>query len=103
MIRRTHHKIGEQIPISQAAYSQGRSTKQLVFSANLMAEKTVTTSSYEATIQLLNMSKSFNTVDRGVLYEDLQNILDEDELNMITMLLKEVRLQVRCGKTMGQC
>ncbi len=32
----------------------------------------------------------------------MRNILDEDELHMITVLLKEVRLQVRCGKTMGE-
>ncbi len=94
MIRRTHHKIREQIPVSQGAHSEGRSTTEV------MAEKAVTSSSYEATILLLDMSKAFNTVDRGVLYEDLRKILDEDKLHMITMLLKDVRLQVRCGKTM---
>ncbi len=48
------------------------------------------------------MSKAFDTVDRGVLYEDLRNVLDKGELHMITMLLKEVRLQVKCRKTMGE-
>ncbi len=102
MIRRTHHKIREQIPVSQAAYCEGRSTTELVFPAKVMAEKAVTSNSYETTILLLDMSKAFNTVDRGLLYEDLRKILDEDELHMITMILKEVRLQVRCGKTMGE-
>ncbi len=91
MIRRTQRKIREQIPVSQAAYSEGRSTTELVFSAKVMAEKAVTSSSYETTILLLDMSKAFDTFDRGVLYEDLRKILDEDELHMITVLLKEVR------------
>ncbi len=38
-----------------------------------MAEKTVTPSSYE-TILLLNKSKAFDTVNRGILYEDLRKI-----------------------------
>ncbi len=67
-----------------------------------MTEKAVTYSSYETTILLLNMSKAFNTVDRGVLYEDMRKILDKDELHMITVLLKDIRLQVKREKTMGE-
>ncbi len=84
MIRRTHHKI------SQAAYCEGRSTTELVFSGKVMAEKAVTSSSYETTILLLDMSKAFNTVNRGIPYEDLRKILDQDKLHIITVLLKDV-------------
>jgi hypothetical protein len=101
MIRRIHRKIREHIPVSQAAYSAGRSTTELVFSAKILAEKAITSSSYETNFLLLDMSKAFDTVDRGVLYEDLEKVLEKDELHMITILLKDVTLTVRNGKTMG--
>lgn len=51
---------------------------------------------------MLDMSKAFDTVIRKTLYEDLEKILNDDDLHMITILLKDVRLMTRCGHTHGQ-
>ena len=85
----------------QAAYRAGRSTTENVFNFKCLAEKAITSSNYECHILMLDMSKAFDTVNRKTLYEDLKNILEEDDLHMVTILLKDVRLQTRCGHTLG--
>ena len=50
---------------------------------------------------MLDMSKAFDTVQRGTLFEDLKTILNDDELHMISILLKDVQLAIRCGKETG--
>ncbi len=102
MIRRTHTRLNKKIPISQAAYRNGRSTTELIFSLKVLAEKAVTSSSYEITVLLLDMSKAFDTVDRGLLFEDLKEILNQDELHMISLLLQNVNLTVRMKKRQGE-
>ena len=101
MIRRTYDKLNNNIPISQAAYREGRSTTELIFTVKTLAEKAITSSSYQITVLLLDMSKAFDTVDRGQLFRDLSDFLEEDELHMISILLKDVTLQVRIGKHTG--
>ena len=44
------------------------------------------------------MSKAFDTVSRGKLLKDVQEILQPDELHMI----KDVSLQVKIGKEKGE-
>ncbi len=102
MIRRTHTRLNKKIPIIQAAYRNGRSTTELIFSLKVLAEKAITSSSYEITVLLLDMSKAFDTVDRGLLFEDLKEILNQDELHMISILLKNVHLTVRMKKRQGE-
>ena len=47
------------------------------------------------------MSKAFDTVQRKSLFNELQEILPEDELHMLYMLINDVNLKVRYGKTTG--
>merc|ERR1711911_32952 len=48
---------------------------------------------------MLDMSKAFDSVIRKTLFNDLEKILNTDELHMVSILLKDVELKVRCGKT----
>ena len=102
MLRRIHDKLNETIPVSQAAYRFGRSTTEHVFSVKSLAEKAITSKSYEITLLLLDMSKAFDTVKRNTLFEDLGKIVDNDELHMLKILIKDVELQVRCGQQLGE-
>ncbi len=68
----------------------------------ILAEKAITSSSYKITVLLLDMSKAFDTIERGTLFKDLTEILEEDELHMISILLKDVTLQVKIGNNMGR-
>ena len=68
----------------------------------VLAEKPITSSSYKIIVLLLDMSKVFDTVDQGQLLEDLKEVLEEDELHMISILLKDVRITVRIKNTSGE-
>ena len=48
------------------------------------------------------MSKAFDTVRRGKLSKDLQEILHTDELHMMALLIKDVNLRVKVGKEKGE-
>ena len=41
------------------------------------------------------MSKAFNTIQRGTLFEDLKEILEPDELHLIHLLLNDVEIAVK--------
>ena len=92
MINRIHKKLNSRIPNSQAAYRPGRSTTEHVFSFKCLAEKAITSSNYEIIIEMLDMSKAFDTVDRGKLFQILSDILDKDELHIMKILIKDVEL-----------
>ena len=83
-------------------YSAGRSTTELVFAFKLLAEKAITSSDYELSILMLDMSKAFDTIQRGTLFEDLKEILTIDELNLIHLLLNDVQLAVKLEDKIGK-
>ena len=57
MLRRSLQKLPTKIPPTQAAYQQGRSTTELVFTLKILAEKAITSENYEIVLLLLDMSK----------------------------------------------
>ena len=90
------------MPITQAAYRAGRSTTDNVFTFKVLAEKAITSKDYETHLLMLDMSKAFDTVQRKSLFDELQEIISEDEVHMLYILINEVSLKVRCGKTTGE-
>ena len=53
-------------------------------------------------IHSMDMSKAFDTVNRTTLLEDLRQIVEPDELYLIKILLQQVKLSVKVGKTLGK-
>ena len=90
------------IPLSQAAYIKGRSTTEHVFAMKILCEKAMTSCDYSTHILLLDMTNAFDTINREHLYKLLSDILVPDELNIMSILLKDVTLQVKNNKTKGQ-
>ncbi len=99
MLERCSVKFKEHIPNTQAAYQAGRSTTEHVFSIKILAEKAITSSDYKLHILLLDMSKAFDTVRRGELLKIMRDFLDQDELHMMKILIEDVQLSVRVGKS----
>ena len=86
---RINERVREHIiPQSQAAYSEGRSTTELVFAFKLLAEKAITSENYEINLLMLDMSKAFDTIQRGTLFEDLKEILEPDRITSHTSTVK---------------
>ena len=101
------NRIGEKvcdkiIPISQCAYLPGRSSTELVFTFKTLAGKAITSCGYETNLLLLDMSKAFDTIERSTLIEDLKETLENDELHLIKMLLKDVEYRVRLKGKIGE-
>ena len=62
----------------------------------------MTSSKFNIYLLLLDMRKAFDTVSRGKLLTDLQEILEPDELHMMSLLIKDVNLRVKVGSEKGE-
>ena len=100
IVRRAGPIIDQEIPISQAAYREGRSTTEHAFATKILAEKATTSQDYEIYLLLMDMSKAFDTINRKTLMEDLAEIVDLDILHLIKILLS-VQIAIKCGGTQG--
>lgn len=96
LIKRINKRIDNQIPLSQAAYREGRSTTEHAFATKLLAERATTSKNETIYILLMDMSKAFDNIDRRKLIEDLSQVLEKDELHLIKIML-EVEISVKCG------
>ena len=71
------------IPPTQAAYREDRSTTELVLALRILAEKAITSSNYEIHLLMLDMSKAFDTIERGTSFKDPKGTLENDEPQLI--------------------
>ncbi len=101
LIRRCWDNLSTQIPLDQSAYQQGRSTTEQVAAVKLLAEKAITSSNYHIYLLLLDMSKAFDNVNRKLLLQDLQQVIDRDELHLLQILITDVTLRIKIGKELG--
>ena len=67
LIRRCWDRLSTRVPLAQSAYQSGRSTTEQVFAIKVLAEKAITSSTYNIYLLLLDMSKAFDTVCRSEL------------------------------------
>ena len=81
----------------KSAYQPGRSTTEQVFAVKILAEKAILGSDYKLHLLPLDMSKAFNTVDRKMLFEELEEILVDDEIHLLSMItnLPEIKVKIR--------
>ena len=91
------------LPLAQSVYQSGRSTTEQVFAIKVLAEKCITSSTYNIYL-LLDMSKAFDTVCGSKLLGpvDLQEILEPDEMHMVSILNSDVVLKMNVGKEVGE-
>ena len=101
LIDRTWNRLKDHIPPVQAAYQPGRGTTEQVFAIKMLADKVISSTDYTIYL-LLDMSRAFDTVNRRTLFEELEEILEEDEMYLISILTNRPKIQVRVGKTVGE-
>ena len=63
----------------------------------MVIDRTITAKSECCYLSLHDMSKAFDTVDRSKLINELQEVINTDELHLITKLM-DVKLAARCGQ-----
>ena len=91
---RTEEKINKHLSQSQSAYRKCRSTNDAVWAHRWMSTKTPI-QDIIIFITGINMSSAFDTIYRDELIKIAEEILDEDELRILSTLLAETTLEVR--------
>ena len=51
---------------------------------------------------MLDMSKAFDTIERGTLIDNLKSTLENEELFLIYLLLKDDKLMVKLNNEFGK-
>ena len=59
-----------------------------MFAIKVLAEKDLTSSTYNIYVLLLDMSKAFDTVCRNKLLTDLHEVLEPDNMHMMAVLIR---------------
>ena len=101
VVRRSFDTIREEISITQAAYSPGRSTTELVYTFRALIEQAICAEDLSIHILLLDMSRAFDTIDRGILLNDLKDLLEPDLLHLVSLLLTDVQIEVKYQNKLG--
>ena len=96
IMKRINSRLDSAIPMSQAAYRKNRSTTEHVFATRLIIERTISSTDETVYLLLLDMSKSFDSIQRNTLIEELKNVLNQGELHLIQILL-DVKIPAPCG------
>ena len=86
MMKRSWNRLSKDIPIEQAAYQPGRGTTEHVWEVKMIAQKAIISSNYKIYQTLLDMSKAFDTVNRKILFDHLEETLAPDELYIMSRL-----------------
>jgi len=102
MLNRIWDRLETQIPKEQAAYQGGRSTTEQVLALKLLTEKAILDSDYNIYITLLDMSKAFDTVNRELLFQNLENILQEDELHILSKITNNPEIKIKLENKIGK-
>ena len=100
LCKRTNTRIDGEIPVQQAAYRPGRSTTEHVFATKLIIERILASDDDKAHLLLLDMSKAFDTMHRKSLVDDLEEVLEPDEIHLVSKML-QIELAVKCGNTIS--
>ena len=100
LIDRTWDRLKQRIPPDQAAYQPGRGTTGQVIAIKILAEKAIISQDYNICLLLLDVSKAFDR-NRRILFEKLQEILNEDEMYLISILTNRPKIQVKIKNNIG--
>ena len=95
-------KLEGHISKDQAAYQKGRNTTKQVLCVKFLIEKAITSENYDLIIMMIDVSKAFDTANQNTLLEKLETILDESEMRMVYLLIHNVKLKVRVGRTLEE-
>ena len=55
---------------------------------------------YNLIIMMKNMTEAFHNVNRKILLGKLETILDESEIRMMYLLINNIKLKVRVGRSL---
>ena len=101
LLNRIIDRIILNLPNSQAAYQQGRSMTEQIFTIKILIENANASQNYHLWLLLMDMSKAFDTVKRKTLLDDLRHIVETDELHLCKLLIEDVELSVKVERKLA--
>ena len=102
LLQRIWDRLARKIPKSQAAYQQGRGTTEQVLALKILIDKAITSTDYDLYILLIDMSKAFDTVNRKLLLQQLEKVLQPDELHLLSILTNRPLITVTLDGEKGE-
>ena len=103
VLNRITAAVNGYLSLGQHAYRAGRSTTEVVWTAQWLV---ATAEKYEERIHIiaLDLSKAFDSLNRGTLIQILEenSLAGEDELRIISYLLSETTLRVKVGSNISE-
>jgi len=102
MLKKIYMQLESNLPMNQTAYRKRRSTTELVFAIKILSEKAISSSEYVTNNLLLDTSKAFDFIYRNMLLNDLKDILQPDEVHMLSILIMDVNLAIKSDHTLGK-
>ena len=100
MMKRIWNCLSKDIPTEQAAYQPGGTTEH-VWAVKMITEKATISSNYKIYLILLDMSQAFDTVNRKILFDHLEETLAPDELYIMSRLINNPEIQVKVCQEYG--
>ena len=102
LLHRIWTRLASKIPKTQGAYQPGRGTAEQVLALKILIDKALTTKDYDLYILLIDMSKAFDTVDRKLLLLKLKEVLQPDELHLLSILTNRPLITVSLDGERGE-
>ena len=102
MLERIWKRVKIHIPKEQSAYQPGRGTTEQLLAVKILCEKAITTSNFPLYLQLIDMSKAFDTVNRKLLFKNLETILGQDEMHILSILTNRPNISIKLGQEKGE-
>ena len=102
LLQRISDRLSSRIPKAQAAYQRARGTTEQVLALKLVIEKAITTTDYDLYILLLDMSQAFDTVNRKILLQELEKVLQPDEIHLLGILTNRPLITVTLDGEEGE-
>ena len=103
ILYRLKEKIKKYLSLSQHAYTENRSTTEMVWAAQWIK---ATTDKYMERVYVMgiDLSKAFDCVNRSMLVTIFreEGIANEDELRLLHYVLSETELKVKIGQEKGE-
>ncbi|GFR97496.1 RNA-directed DNA polymerase from mobile element jockey-like [Elysia marginata] len=94
VLNRTKHDINEYLSPSQSGFRERRSTSDIVWSHRWPVNKAYA-DNIDFFITGIDMSSAFDTIDRHLLLNILENVIMEDEQRIIRYLLSNTELSIK--------
>ena len=94
VLNRISQQVETFLPHSQAGFRRGGSTSDSVFTMKLMSS-TAQNKQWTFHAMCIDMSRAFDTIDRGKLLTVMESFVDEDSKRLIRVLLANTTAKVR--------